>query len=365
MLRQTIENAANPLKLKNGGPGGIATEWVELHPSRKRLYAVTSFWNTAEAQIVTYNVDPARPEASLEKLGEAVSTKGHQGCHVAMHPTGNFLAVSHYISGSVALFRCGDHTALQPPVETVTLRGERRPLKEFSHTGPLAHGAAFAPDGALLAVCDAGQGRVALYAMDAETGRLTLASEVPCGSARVSSGWLQCLVAGSFGHRPRHIAFHPRRPLAFVVHECSNAISWHGYSQGELTPPLGQLSSQHPVEAAACMVGLSLNAASELTVSPDGKFLYASNRGFACCSPDDSVTCFSIDQETGELEFIDAIDTAGTPRHFALLADKGLMVIGMQKGQRMGVAEVDRDGGMRLTGTHPVEGHEVTCAAVL
>ena len=68
VLRQTVENAANPLKLKNGGPGGIATEWVELHPSRKRLYAVTSFWNTAEAQIVTYNVDPARPEASLEKL---------------------------------------------------------------------------------------------------------------------------------------------------------------------------------------------------------------------------------------------------------------------------------------------------------
>ena len=48
-----LKSAANPLKLKNGGPGGIATEWVELHPSRKRLYAVTSFWNTAEAQVVT------------------------------------------------------------------------------------------------------------------------------------------------------------------------------------------------------------------------------------------------------------------------------------------------------------------------
>ena len=36
----------------------------------------------------------------------------------------------------------------------------------------------------------------------------------------------------------------------------------------------------------------------------------------------------------GRLEFVDAIDALGTPRHFDLLPAKDLMVIGMQRGQR-------------------------------
>jgi 6-phosphogluconolactonase (cycloisomerase 2 family) len=53
--------------------------------------------------------------------------------------------------------------------------------------------------------------------------------------------------------------------------------------------------------------------AAEIEVSTDGRFLYASNRGY------DSIAIFTIDAQTGHLAFVHAEPTQGaTPRFFAL-----------------------------------------------
>jgi 6-phosphogluconolactonase len=55
------------------------------------------------------------------------------------------------------------------------------------------------------------------------------------------------------------------------------------------------------------------NTAAEIAVSPDGHFLYSSNRG------DDSLALFKIDAASGALAPAGHVSTGGrTPRHFAI-----------------------------------------------
>jgi 6-phosphogluconolactonase len=55
------------------------------------------------------------------------------------------------------------------------------------------------------------------------------------------------------------------------------------------------------------------NTTAEIIFHPNGKFLYASNRGH------DSIAVFAVDRKTGRLTFVEHQSTQGrTPRHFAI-----------------------------------------------
>src|SRR3546814_2718483 len=56
------------------------------------------------------------------------------------------------------------------------------------------------------------------------------------------------------------------------------------------------------------------NGAAEIRISPDGRFLYASNRGEA-----NRLTIYSIDSHSGKLTLVDHQSTLGeTPRNFII-----------------------------------------------
>ena len=61
--------------------------------------------------------------------------------------------------------------------------------------------------------------------------------------------------------------------------------------------------------------------ASGIVVSPDGKYVIVSNRKH------DSITSFSIDQETGKLKYADCIKTGGGQPRFITFADRGNRIL--------------------------------------
>lgn len=109
---------------------------------------------------------------------------------------------------------------------------------------------------------------------------------------------------------PRHIAFHPAQPFAYVVNELDSSVTTYRFSAetGELEPL--QILSALPEHYTGN------SRASEIAVSLDGRTLYASNRGY------DSIAVFRIDAECGLLRFVEAVPSLGrTPRFFALAPD--------------------------------------------
>ena len=158
--------------------------------------------------------------------------------------------------------------------------------------GPHPHWIGETPGGRHVLVPDLGTDQVVVYELDREKHVLTAAGH---GSVLAGSG-------------PRHIAFHPESSRVYVANEFTLTVTAFDYdSQAGTLTEIGTWESltddQRKVECTA----------SEISILPNGKFLYLGIRG------NDTIAAFSIDEATGALQLIEREPIRGSwPRHFAV-----------------------------------------------
>lgn len=243
-----------------------------------------------EAEVSAFAVD--RHSGQLRFINRE-GTQGKNPVHLALDPSGRFLVVSNHIGASLAVLPVNADGSLAPLSQLVALEGQPGPHRvEQKQAKP--HFNPFDPSGRFVVVPDKGLDRVFSFAF--RDGRLAPAA-MPSVAAREGAG-------------PRHLAFHPHLPLAYVVNELDSSVTACGFdaSSGALEP--FQLLPTLPES----FVGNS--RAAGIAIDARGRFLYASNRG---C---DSVAMFAIDGASGRLRFLGAKPTRGrTPRCFALSPD--------------------------------------------
>ena len=115
------------------------------------------------------------------------------------------------------------------------------------------------------------------------------------------------------GSGPRHFTFHPNGKFAYCIEEMGGAISVYDYKNGQLSTI--QRIFTHPEHQEGDF------ESSDIHISPDGKFLYATNRG-----SENNIAIFQI-QEDGKLKNIGYQSTFGKhPRIFAI-DEKGEFLI--------------------------------------
>jgi 6-phosphogluconolactonase len=219
---------------------------------------------------------------------------GRNPVHLALDPSGQFLVVANHLSGSVGVLPIQPDGTLAKVSHLTTLTGSPGPHRiEQPFSKP--HATVFDPSGKFLAVPDKGLDRVFMFRF--EQGALA--------SAASSS------VATREGAGPRHIAFHPHAPLAYVINELDSTVVAYRFNcvSGALTPL--------QIRSSLCDTFTGNSRAAEIGIDRSGKFLYASNRGA------DSITVFSIHPQNGRLTFVASFSAGGiTPRHFALSPDQ-------------------------------------------
>jgi 6-phosphogluconolactonase (cycloisomerase 2 family) len=179
--------------------------------------------------------------------------------------------------------------ALADAVELVTLPGQPGPHR-IEQLSSHPHHVVFDPGGRSVIVPDKGLDRVFVFRFDAGTGKLT-PTEQGAAVARAGSG-------------PRHAAFHPRLPIAWVVNEIASTITTYFWDaeRGSLRPVqiLPTLPPDYTGE----------NTTAEIDVSAGGCFVYCSNRGH------DSIAAFISDPQTGLLTSAGWTPSQGrTPRY--------------------------------------------------
>ncbi|MCW2881736.1 MAG: hypothetical protein JWQ95_5836 [Sphaerisporangium sp.] len=263
VLRALAETAAP-------GPSFLA-----LHPRLPVLYAALE---REEGGVAAYSADPDGPGL----LADAASG-GSYPCHLAVDPTGTWLAVTNYGDGTLAMFRLGSSGLF-----------DGRP-RLFPHEGhgpdparqaePHAHQAVFGP-GRALHVTDLGTDEVRRYLLGTEP------AVHPEGPVRLAPG-----------SGPRHMVHHEGR--WYVAGELDGTIAvydaeWRELGRTRASEATGQ------------------NHVSHLQLSADGGHLYVANRG------PDSIAVFGV--ETGEdgagLTRVAEVGSGGLwPRHFALAGD--------------------------------------------
>ena len=82
------------------------------------------------------------------------------------------------------------------------------------------------------------------------------------------------------------------------------------------------------------------DSVADLHVSPDGKFLYVSNRGH------DSIASYSIDEKSGKLTPVEFVKTGGkAPRNFAIDPSGGFLLAANQNSDSITLFKIDKKTG--------------------
>ncbi len=214
---------------------------------------------------------------------------GDHPCHVEVDKTGKWLFISNYSSGSLSVLPINTDGSLGIAYTIQHTGSGKDPQRQ---KGPHTHGAIISSDNHWLLVTDLGIDKVLLYSFDAATGKLQPAKE-PFAASVPGSG-------------PRLITFHPNNRFAYLVEELSGTVVVFNYKKGELKKK--QRISTLPAGDT------SFAGSADIHVSPDGKFLYASNRGNV-----NTIAIYRISEKDGTLTLAGHQSTLGkTPRNFSI-----------------------------------------------
>lgn len=276
----------------------VNPSFLALNRARDRLYTVHGDGH----EVSVFEADPATGRLRLLQRADC---GGRNPVHLALDPSERFLVVADHLGpaerpgGTLAVLPVDAAGRLLPVCQRVALPGEPGPhRKEQPFAKP--HFNPFAPGGRHVLVPDKGLDRV--FSFRFEAGRLTPAAS-PWLDAREGAG-------------PRHLAFHPTAPWAYVVNELDSTVTACRYDAATGGLAAFQVLSSLPDH----FTGNS--RASEIEVSRDGRFVYASNRG---C---DGIAVFAIDTASGRLAWRGAVASGGrTPRFFTGSPDGRWMLV--------------------------------------
>lgn len=275
-LIQTVGDLVNP-------------SFLTLDPQQRNLYCV----HGDLSEVSAFSIDPSK--GTLTKLNSQ-STGGKNPVHLSVDPTGRYLVVANYATGSLAAL----------PIEKDGRLGKLSVLEELPGTpGPHKveqasshpHMIPFSPGAEFLLAPDKGLDAIFVYRPETADSQIQL-KPVAKVAAREGSG-------------PRHIVFSPGARYAYVVNELDSTVATYQFDA-----KAGQLAPVQVVSALPeTFTGNSRSAA--IVMAPDGRFVWVSNRGH------DSVTTFAVDEATGFLRPVDSVPSGGKKPRFMTLDPQG------------------------------------------
>jgi len=267
----------------NGLAGAIENpSFLALHPSAPALYAAA---RVGDGHVTAaFLIDGAT--GNLSPLNDQPAG-GNGPCHVAVSPDGKHAAVANYGGGNVSVYPLGQDGSLEAASAFFQHAGSS--ANPNRQTAPHAHSVNFDATGRYLIVADLGIDKLMVYKRE---GGTFIANDPAFAEVAPGGG-------------PRHFAFHPTRPYAYVVNELDNTVTAFRWDV-----KTGTLDNNGTVPTLPDDFE-GENSTADIEVHPSGKFVYASNRGH------DSIAVFAVDESTGQLTPQGQTKSGGVrPRNF-------------------------------------------------
>lgn len=274
--------------LSNTDSSVINPSYLAISPDLKYIFSVNETHGERPGSVSSFSFD--KKKSALRFINSQV-TDGADPCYVTFDKTGKWLIAASYSGGSVSIFPVNKNGSLNPHAQLIQDVGSS--IMKGRQDKPHVHSVVLSPDQKYLFTPDLGLDKIMIY-------KFNPSSEKPLSPAQPPFE----KVTGGFG--PRHFVFHPNNKFAYLISEMAGTVSAYKYSGGKLTNI--QDIKAHPEDFAGNI------GSADIHVSPDGNFLYASNRG-----EENTITIFSIDKSTGKLKLEGYQPTLGkTPRNFII-----------------------------------------------
>lgn len=310
---------------------GLAAEttnpsFLASSPDGKFLYVaneVDDYKGERTGGVSAFSID--HKTGKLVLLNE-VPSRGADPCYVTVDAKGKVVFVANYTGGNLAGFPVQANGGLGEA--SIFVQHEGKGANPERQEGPHAHSIDLSRDNRFAVAADLGLDELTVYRFDPAKGTLT-ANDPPYTKLEAGSG-------------PRHFAFHPNGKFAYAVTEMKSAVTAFSYDSAK-----GVLRELNTVSALPKDFK-GPNDDAEIQVHPNGKFLYASNRGH------DSITVLAIESAKGTVTPVDWTPTGGkTPRNFSLDPTGKLLFAANQASDNIVVFRVDQKTG-KLTATGEV-----------
>ena len=298
--------------------------FFEFSPGRRFLYGTGRVPGKSgpAGAAVAYAID--EKSGALTYINETPAKGGSS--HINIDATGKMAVVANYGGGSVVSMPLKRDGTLEPVASYHLLSGSSVHPTRQKEAHP--HSAVFTPDNKYVVVPDLGQDRLFIYKARPKTGKL-LPHDVPYFAMTPGSG-------------PRHMTFHPTRPLAFVINELASTLAMLAYDGGAGSFSLLQSESTLPADYK------EQSTTAEVLVHPNGGFVYASNRGH------NSIAVFQLDAAAPRLRILERVPTGGDhPRNFRLSPDGAFLFVANMRSNNVVLFRINGDTG-RLTPTGTV-----------
>jgi 6-phosphogluconolactonase len=303
--------------------GGAQPTYLTMDAAHRHLYAVSetqTFLGAPGGGVSALAIDPRT--AMLTMLNQQPST-GASPCYISFDHTGKNVLVANYSSGNVAVLPVCPDGQLAPPSATDQHQAPTGPHK--NQDKPHAHSFLTSPDNRYVFSADLGTDKVYGYQLEAASGKLT-PLPAPAFTAKPGAG-------------PRHLTFHPNGRWAYLENELNSTVTALAYDAKAGT--FQEIESQSTLPAGFT----GNNAGADVHVSPDGRFVYTSNRG------DNSLAVFQIAPADGRLTLVQHVSTQGNwPRNFALDPSGRVLLVANQNSNDVFTYTIDKQTG-KLTPT--------------
>jgi 6-phosphogluconolactonase len=282
--------------------------FLALSPNGKNLYASLE---DGGGSVGAFSV---KTDGTLALLNTE-SAGGGGTCHVWVDATGRTVLAANYGGGSVASFLTKPDGSIEKRVSFIQHAGSGPNQKRQEK--PHAHAIYTNATNSLAYACDLGTDDVFIYKLDAATATLTpnqpASGRVPAGGG------------------PRHFALHPNGKFAYANNELTMSVT--AFSVDAKNGGLSEIHTVPTLPESADSKGAST---AELSLRPDGKFAYVSNRGH------DSITVYAIGED-GKLTFVQNESTApaNIPRGFGISPDGRWLVASGQSTGKTVVYKID------------------------
>ena len=319
-IKSYVFNQSTGEYARLGSATGVSNpSFVTLDTVNHRIYAVGEDAGLSS----TVNMLEYSPDGTEIKLLASAPTQGGAPCHVALTPDGKQVVTANYMGGSVTIHTLDSLGAPYGPPSVIQFAGKGFDGERQSQSH--LHQITFSDSSTMLAN-DLGLDRVAVI-------------KLPYDSAAVID-----FVDVKPGSGPRHTTFDSSRRHAYTITELSGEVIVWDVVDGKL---------QQRQTVVADSVGAK--GSGDIHISPDGRYLYASNR-----LRNDGLAIFSIDPDSGELTWVGYQPTGPHPRNFAITPNGRFLLVACRDSDAIEIYERNESSG-KLTPKGNIPAAKPTC----
>ncbi len=312
------------VKLKATSEKIINPSYLTISDDARYMYSVNE--NGAKSTISAFALDGKSGTMQLLNQQDA---KGADPCYI-INDAKNVITAN-YSGGSISVFGKESDGGITPAKQVILHKGKsiNTQRQESSHV----HMVQFSPDKKFVLANDLGTDKIYIYKYN------------PNAEAKILE--IKDSISVKAGSGPRHLTFSRDGKYAYLLQELDGSVTVFSYKKGTLK------KIQETQIVATDFKGQI--GAADIHVSPNGKFVYATNRGTA-----NTISCFEI-QKDGQLKSVETIATLGKgPRNFVIDPSGKFLLVAHQYSNDVVIFKMDSttgkltDSGKRIELCAPV-----------